>query len=146
MNILSEISVCKEILDEDPNLFMASFDIQSLFTNIPLDEIIDISVDTVFDKRKKVKGMLKRHSFCETVFFNDVFYKQIDGVAMGECQLLESCPIQFRPKYYRRYVDHILPIQSLFQNYMQVFTVTNKLLSILLYNKTISQLGLFLIT
>ena len=61
MNILSEISVCKEILDEDPNLLMASFDIQSLFTNIPLDEIIDISVDTVFDKKKKVKGMLKRH-------------------------------------------------------------------------------------
>ena len=52
---------CKEILDQDPNLFMASFDIQSLFTNIPLDEAIGICVDMVFENRKKIKGMLKRH-------------------------------------------------------------------------------------
>ena len=52
--------------------------------------------------------------------FNDVYYKQVDGVAMGsplgptlanlflvyyEHKWLEKCPLQFRPKYYRRYVD-----------------------------------------
>ena len=52
---------CKEILDQDPNLFIASFDIQSLFTNILLDETIDICVDMVFENRKKIKGMIKRH-------------------------------------------------------------------------------------
>ena len=70
---------------------MASFDIQSLFTNIPLDETINICADLVFHKKKKVKGMLKRHfkqlftlSVKSSCFLlNDVYYKQVDGVAMG---------------------------------------------------------------
>ena len=69
---------------------MESFDIHSLFTNIPLDETI-ICVDLVFHKKKKVKSMLKRHfkqlltlSVKPSCFlFNDVYYKQVDGVAMG---------------------------------------------------------------
>ena len=40
---------------------MASFDIQSLFTNISLNEKYDIFVDMVYNKPKKVKGMLNRH-------------------------------------------------------------------------------------
>ena len=40
---------------------MASFDIQSLFTNIPLDKKIDICFDIVYNKRKIVKSVLKRH-------------------------------------------------------------------------------------
>ena len=40
---------------------MASFDIQSLFTNISLNETVDIFVDMVYNKPKKVKGMLNRH-------------------------------------------------------------------------------------
>ena len=36
-------------------------DIQSLFTNIPLDETINICTYMVFNKCKKVKGMLKRY-------------------------------------------------------------------------------------
>ena len=43
-------SFCKEIIDQDPNLFMASFDIQSLFTNIP---------SFMFKKRDHVKKFLK---------------------------------------------------------------------------------------
>ena len=84
-------SFCKGIIDQDPNLFMASFNILWLFTNIPLDETINICVDLVFHKKKKVKGMLKQHfkqlltlsvkSF--RFLFNDVYYKQVDGVAMG---------------------------------------------------------------
>ena len=35
-------SFCKEIKDQDSSLFMTSLDIQSLFTNIPLDETIYI--------------------------------------------------------------------------------------------------------
>ena len=70
-------------------LKLASFDIQSLFTNIPLDGTIDICVDMVYNKRKKVKGMLKRHfkqlltlSVKSSFFvFNGVCYRQIDGVA-----------------------------------------------------------------
>ena len=51
--------------------------------------------------------------------FNNVYYKQIDGVAMGsplgptfanlflvccENRHLDKCPLQFKPKYYCRYV------------------------------------------
>ena len=116
--VIDSFSFSKEIIDQDPNLFMASFDIQLLFTNIPLDDTIDIYVDMLFEKRKKVNGMLKCHfkqllilSVKSSCFlFSDVYYKQIDGVAMGsplgptlgnlflvyhECKWLESCPIQF---------------------------------------------------
>ena len=95
---------------------MTSLDVQLLLTNIPLDKTIDICVDMVFEKRKKVKGMLKRHlkqflilSVKSSYFpFNDIYYKQIDAVAMGspfrpalanlflvyhERKWLESCPI-----------------------------------------------------
>ena len=98
--------------------------------NIPLDETIQICVDLVYNKRRKVKGMLKRHfkelltiSVKSSCFiFNDVYYKQIDGVAMGsllgptlanlflayhEDKWLQNCPLQFRPRFYRRYVDDI---------------------------------------
>ena len=84
-------SFCKEILDQDTNLLIASFDIQSLFTIISLDEKIDNCVDMVSEKRKKVKGMLKRHfkwllslsvkSSC--LLSNDSSYKQIHYAAMG---------------------------------------------------------------
>ena len=51
-------SFCKEVIDQDRNLFIGSFDIQSLFTNITLDETINICVDLAFHKKKRVKGML----------------------------------------------------------------------------------------
>ena len=64
---------------------------QSLFTNIPLDETINIGADLFFHEKKKVKGMLNRHfkqlltlsgnSSC--LLFVDVYYKQFDGAAMG---------------------------------------------------------------
>ena len=70
---------------------MASFDIQSLFTNFPLDERTDIYVDVVYNKCKNVKGMLKPHfkqlrtlSVKSSFFiFSGAYYKQIDGAAMG---------------------------------------------------------------
>ena len=89
--VKDSFSFCKEIVNQDPQLFMSSFDIQSLFTNIPLDKTINICVDMVYNKRKKVKDMLKGHfkqlltlSTKSSFFlFNGVYYKQVDGVAMG---------------------------------------------------------------
>ena len=46
--IKESFSICKKIEDHDFSLFMVSFDIQSLFTKIPLDEKIDICVDRAF--------------------------------------------------------------------------------------------------
>ena len=38
----------EEICKQDPNLYMASLDVDSLFTNIPLDETIDICIDSLY--------------------------------------------------------------------------------------------------
>ena len=99
--VKDSFSFCKEILDHNPNLFMAFFDIQSLLTNIPLDETIEICVE----KRKKVKGMPK-HGFKQLILsvksscflFNEVYYKQIDIVVMG-------CPLG--PTFGTKFIFHI---------------------------------------
>ena len=133
-------SFAEEIVGQDSNLYMVSFDVESLFTNIPLDETINICADRVYQRRKKVKGLLKRH-FIELLMFatksscflfNGTYYCQIDGVAMGsplgptlanlflayhEEKWLNDCPIQFKPKFYRRFVDDVF---LLFDNRDQV--------------------------
>ena len=50
-----------EIRSKDTSLCKASFDIQSLFTNIPMDETIEICLELLFYKKRKVKGMLRKH-------------------------------------------------------------------------------------
>ena len=107
---------------------MASFDVESLFTNIPIDETIDIICDSLFEKAKKVKNFTKpqlhkllNFAVKDSPFlFDQKLYKQVDGVAMGsplgptfancflsfhEDKWLEDCPPSFKPLYYRRYVD-----------------------------------------
>ena len=70
---------------------MASLDIDSLFTDIPLDETIDICFNQLFQNtnifevftKTKLKQLL-RSTVKESYFiFNGLLYKQIDGVAMG---------------------------------------------------------------
>ena len=81
----------KNVREQNPELFMASFDIDSLFTNVPLDETIDISVKKLFGRKKRYKGFSKenfRKLLCLAVkdsilLFNDTYYEQVDGVAMG---------------------------------------------------------------
>ena len=84
-------SFADEIRMQNTNLYMTSFDVKSLFTNIPLDETISICVDKLYHRKKKVKGMLKRHCLelltlatkSSCFLFNNTYYTQIDGVAMG---------------------------------------------------------------
>ena len=72
-------------------LVMASFDIESLFTIIPLQETIDLCVENLFQYRTHVDN-LSKDSFRELltrtiseslILFDQEFYKQDDGVAMG---------------------------------------------------------------
>ena len=111
---------------------MASFDVSSLFTNVPLDEVIDICTNLMFKDRDTVNyngckfdrcNFKKLLSFAvkdNHVLFNGVLYDQVDDVAMGSplgpslanifmCSLeqryLSSCPSQFKPILYRRYVE-----------------------------------------
>ena len=109
---------------------MASLDVESLFTNIPLNETINIVMKKVFQKKRKVNG-LSRTDFRRllviatkgTVFyFNGRYYRQKDSVAIWsplgpaldnvflchhETQWLEDCPLVFMPIFFARYVDDI---------------------------------------
>ena len=70
---------------------MASLDVDSLFTNIPLEETVDICVHNLYSDNENPPNIPK-HNFRnllkiatkETSFmFNNKYYKQVDGVAMG---------------------------------------------------------------
>ena len=121
-------SFAAEVREQNPDLYMASFDVDSLFTNIPLDETIDVCVKKLFGRKHKFKGFSKSEfrsllQFAvkdNLILFNGKYYIQVDGVAMGSplgptlanvflCHWEEiwlgKCPKQFRPLYYRRYVD-----------------------------------------
>ena len=43
------LQFAEEIRKQDPNLYMASLDVDSLFANIPLDETIDICIDSLYN-------------------------------------------------------------------------------------------------
>ena len=117
---------------------MASFDVTSLFTNIPLNETINIIINDLFvNDTEYIDCVLKSNEefrFNKAQFrellekacldchftFDGTIYRQIDGVAMGsplgptlanafmchmEREWLSDCPLEFKPLFYRRYVD-----------------------------------------
>ena len=109
---------------------MGSLDVDSLFTNIPLVETIEICCDLAFKDKMLVDGLsrddLKQLLIMATsesfILFDKEYYQQTDGVAMGsplgptlaniflcyhEKIWLDNCPGAFRPSFYRRYVDDI---------------------------------------
>ena len=78
-------------LDIDPNVFMYSFDVSSLFTNLPLDETIKICSDTLYGN-SNLQPLIPKDVFVELMksvtssvefSFNNTMYKQTDGVALG---------------------------------------------------------------
>ena len=120
----------EEIVDQQHDLFMGSLDVDSLFTNIPLEETIEICTNELFKESETVEGLSKTE-FKELLslatkeshfIFDGTLYKQIDGGAMGsspgptladaslfyhEKNWYEHCPLEYRPLYYRGYVDDI---------------------------------------
>ena len=117
--IKDSFEFAKEIVDQDNSLFMASLDVDSLFANIPLDETVNICTESIFSESDTVEG-LNKSEFKELLslatkksyfIFNELLYKQIDGVAMGsplgptlanaflcfyEKKWLEQCPEEFK--------------------------------------------------
>ena len=81
----------RDILDQTPNLFMASLDVDSLFANITLDETINIIIEKLFSENETVHNLNKDQFKCsltlatkESCFlFDGELYQQVDGVAMG---------------------------------------------------------------
>ena len=89
--IKDSFSFSKEILDFDASCFMASFDMKSLFTNIPLTETLNLCVQNLYRNQAHVKNLTKS-SFYKllkmTVFesffvFGGKFNEYFDGGAMS---------------------------------------------------------------
>ena len=133
--VKDSFSFAKEITKYDSSLFMASLDVESLFTNIPLKETINNCVNDLHNKNlyngklnKSDLFKLMETATSESSFiFDFLLYKQIDGVAMGsplgptlanaflchyEKEWLDNCPSHFKPIVYRRYVDDIFVLFS----------------------------------
>nr|XP_027223798.1 uncharacterized protein LOC113815979 [Penaeus vannamei] len=89
-NTLDFVEEIKQLNIEDSTV-MASFDVESLFTNVPLSETTQIITDTISDESISQFGLNKKqfNSFLnvatrDSVFtFDNKLYTQIDGVAMG---------------------------------------------------------------
>ena len=71
---------------------MCSFDISSLFTNVPLEETINICADALYCNDPNAQPFISKAVFIELMKsatsgvefrFNDIMYKQTYGVAMG---------------------------------------------------------------
>ena len=89
--VKDSFSFAKEIVEQDSNFYMGSLDVDSLFTNIPLEETINICTELICDQNDSIEG-LNKSEFKELLslatkesyfIFNEILYKQIDGVAMG---------------------------------------------------------------
>ena len=111
-------------------LTFASYDVASLFTNIPLEETVDIISKANKDEKltrdldpqilRKIIQTTTQNCFFR---FDGKLFSQTDGVAMGsplgptlanifmadfETKHLGNCPEGCRPVLYKRYVDDIL--------------------------------------
>ena len=130
LTVKDSFAFAEEIVHQYGTLFMGSLDVDSLFTNIPLKEAINICTNLLYKNVDVIEGINKSEfenllslATQESYFmFNDILYTQKDGVAMGsplgrtmakvflsfyEMKWLEQCPNEFKPVFYRRYVDDI---------------------------------------
>ena len=118
--VKDSLAFAEEIVHQDGKLFMGILDVDSLFTKIPLKETINICTDLLY-KNADVTGGIKKSEFENLLYlvtqesyfmFNDILYKQMDGVAMEsplgttmanvslsfyELKWLEQCPNDFKP-------------------------------------------------
>ena len=119
-NLIKELPPLKE--DEED----VSYDIESLFTNIPINDTIDYILDQIYVQHKLkpicnkliFKRLLIKLSTEVTFTFNSKFCKQTDGCTMGGPLSVTFSDIYmtkmerdvvrpFNPIFYRRYVDDI---------------------------------------
>ena len=133
--VKDSFSFAKEITKYDSSLFMASLDVELLFTNIPLKEAINNCVSDLHNKnlyngklnKSDLFKLLETATSESSFIFDFLLCKQIDGVAMGSplgptlanaflChykkEWLDNCPSHFKPIVYRRYVDDIFVLFS----------------------------------
>ena len=115
----------EETVHQDGKLFMSSLDFDSLFTNIPLEETINICTNLLYNNIDVIESINKSEfenllslATQESYFmFNKSLYKQKDGVAMGspleptmanaflsfyEIKRFGQCPNEFKPVFLQK--------------------------------------------
>ena len=145
-NFVSEI---KSVLTSK-NSFMCSYDIKSLFTNIPLKEVTKICADTLYDDEnitpppfcKSVFIKLLEFSTCGVAFsFNDTMYRITDGLGMGNVlssllaniyvgyleQKIFSAHCKYHPELYRRQVNDTFALFRCKEDSVAFFKLLNSI-------------------
>ena len=90
-SVHDSFSFTNEVSSFCPDYFMASLDVESFFTKILLDEVIDICVNDLFSDtdaihnldKNDLRKLLTLASYESFFIFDKVLYRKIDGVAMG---------------------------------------------------------------
>ena len=130
---------------------LVSFDIRSLYTNVPLDEVVnDIqrviyspSAPSSFFTKNGIKPLVFKNMLkvcSESIFlYNGKVYKQHDGVAMGSplapllaewfVAMVEEQVVQqstsCKPIFYKRYVDDIFAVFHSITDRDRYFSILN---------------------
>ena len=118
------------VLEDD---ILVSYDVTSLFTNVPVQETINILVEKAFTdnwsnsthdlnlQKDQLTQLLRMASTDQLFQFDGQLYEQREGVAMGSplglllanvfmCHLEELSDNDLIPSFYKRYVDDTLAI------------------------------------
>ncbi|XP_073258104.1 uncharacterized protein [Porites lutea] len=119
-------------LDFNEDDILVSYDVSALFTNVPLEETIQILVNKAFNQnwlnetynlnitQEDLVELLRVATKHQLFQFNGSLYEQIDGVAMGSplgplmantfmCLMEEKLESEDKlPSFYKRYVDDTL--------------------------------------
>ena len=150
----------EESVPHSNTLIMASFDIKDLYTNVPLQETIDICVSSlgnILGLPAELFRKLLELAVLNTMFmFNGKFYRQKDGLGMGlplsptmanvflchhEQDWLENCPAHFRPVYFRRYMDDTFTLFRHEDHVQQFLDYLNSKHSNMVFTSEIEQEG-----
>ena len=138
--IKNSFEFVKKLVDikDSSNQIMISFDVDNLYTNVPVHEAIGVTLNMLFKRpnppsmpftRSQLKQLLQ-YAVCNVPFrFLDRTYIQVDGVAMGSplgpiladlfMSNLEQKLNKFttnKPLIWIRYVDDIFCIFKTYQN------------------------------
>ena len=107
-----------------------SFDVVSLFTNVPLPETIEIINNYLYEENKNImpieRKVFRKLKFIATqgiFMFGGKLYKQIDGVTMGNP--LGSTPADFVLGHLEKTLLKIRLIKMCFQNYIYDILMTS---------------------
>ena len=72
------------------NSYLVSFDVESVFTNVPVKETTEMAIDLIFQNNPNIKfskaQLRKLFSFATSrthFLFNDQYFDQTDGLSMG---------------------------------------------------------------